>query len=475
MLAKVALRWRLTLAFAVGMAVVLVSLGAFVHLRLRSDLTESIDEGLLSQAQFVATAADRGASLSAGGAIVDADDALAQVLDASGAVITSASPLAERPFVSKAQLIGAGGETFLETRVDGLEHALRVLIVRSSTPGVSIVVARSLDDRNEALSRVGLLLLIGGSLALAFSTALGWVLSGAALRPVEQMRREAAAMSMSEPDRRLTVPPADDELRRLSETLNSLLERLQSSMQTERAFLDRASHELRTPLSVLKGELDLALSRPRSSQELESAIRRSSDEVAVLVALAEDLLASSRRDDGRLPVRVERFSLGELLQRLADGFAEQARTAGVAVSVRGGSGISMVADPVRVRQAVSNLVVNSLRHTSPGGTIGIGSASTEDAVSIAVHDSGPGFGPEPVAGSDQHPLGGKGWGLIVVETIARAHGGRIEIDREATGGLVTITFPKDAAKGPAKDLASDPKGDPKTDGARTDAGSGVSS
>ena len=113
MAASLPLRWRLTLGFAAGMALVLIALGVFVHARLRADLTSSIDEGLLSQAQFVSTAADRGQALSSSGAIVEADDALAQIVDASGEVVAFASPLASDPFLTPGALDAVHGRCVL--------------------------------------------------------------------------------------------------------------------------------------------------------------------------------------------------------------------------------------------------------------------------------------------------------------------------------------------------------------------------
>ena len=319
------LRWRLTLAFAAGMALVLVALALFLQVRLRADLTESIDEGLSAQAQFVSAAADRGAPLSSGGTIVDADGALAQIIDASGRVSASASPLAAEPFLSPRRSHRSATGCRPSSRPRRRASVNGCASWRSRVKdGSIVVVARTLDDRDEALSRLLIELTLGGTVALALSTFLGWVLAGAALRPVERMRRDAEAISVSEPERRLSVPEPDDELRRLAETLNSMLERLQASMQTERAFLDRASHELRTPLTVLKGELDLALARPRTPQELERALRRSSQEVEILVRLAEDLLVLSREQQGRLPMRRKSVRLDELVKRLAPGFASRA-------------------------------------------------------------------------------------------------------------------------------------------------------
>jgi two-component system OmpR family sensor kinase len=407
----------------------------FVHARLRTDLTESIDEGLTTQAQFVATAADRGASLSSAGTIVEADDALAQVLDRDGEVTAFASPLATEPFVSAAELASVSDPTFVETWGASVDQSVRVLALPRGD-GSFIVVARTLDDRDEALSTLAVELAVGGAAALVLSTGLGWALAGAALRPVERMRREADAISVSEPERRLSVPEANDELCNLAETINMMLERLQTSMQTERDFLDRASHELRTPLTVLKTELDLALARPRTIAALEAALRASSHEVETLVRLAEDLLVLSRQRDGRLPVRKEPVHLDELLDRLGAAFAVQARAAEVQVHVQVEPGLELSADPVRLRQAISNLLLNALQHTPAQGRIDLQGARRGDAVWIRVGDTGRGFGAERVDGAP-----GTGLGLTIVEAIVRAHGGLLEIDAEGPGGAVTVILP----------------------------------
>jgi two-component system, OmpR family, sensor kinase len=438
MLARLPLRWRLTLAFAGGMALVLVALGTFLQYRLHEDLTESIDEGLLSQAQFVSAAADRGAPLTAGGGIVDADDSLAQVVDSNGVVLTAASALADEPFLPADRLPRGGGSASLETRVPGIDRPVRVLAIHREKAGreTFVVTARTLDDREEALSTLRTELFFGGAAALMISTGLGWIVAGAALRPVERMRLEAQAISVSEPGRRLTLPEAHDELRRLATTLNEMLERLQTSMQAERGFLDRASHELRTPLSVLKGELDLALARARTPQELEAALRSCAQEVDTLVRLAEDLLVLSRLRGGALPIRKEAVDVDALLRRVADGFEPRAHERAVRLEVRTEAGLHAQVDPTRIRQAVSNLVDNALRYVPETGLVTIEAARTRDGIRLSVLDTGPGFG-------NGHDLvGSAGLGLSIVQAVVQAHGGDVRIGAGEQGGaLVTITVP----------------------------------
>ena len=165
--------------------------------------------------------------------------------------------------------------------------------------------APPLEDRDETLSGFLTELLLIGPAALLAASLLGYGLAAAALRPVEAMRAEAAAISGSEPGRRLPLPESRDEVRRLGETLNAMLGRLEAALERERAFVADASHELRTPLALLKAELELALRRPRSPEELEQALRSAAGETDRLVRLAEDLLVLARSDQGRLALHTE--------------------------------------------------------------------------------------------------------------------------------------------------------------------------
>src|SRR5205085_12035881 len=138
------------------------------------------------------------------------------------------------------------------------------------------------------------------------------------------MRRRAAAITAATPGARLPVPPAHDEISRLAETINDMLGRLEAAFRHERRFVADASHELRTPLALLRTELELALRRTRSREELEAAVRSAAEETERLTRLAEDLLLVARADQGELPVRREAFQAQEVLGRVAGRFAAQA-------------------------------------------------------------------------------------------------------------------------------------------------------
>ena len=126
------------------------------------------------------------------------------------------------------------------------------------------MIGATLGDRADSLHQLLVVLAVGGPTALLLSSAVGWAVAGAALRPVERIRRRASDISQSDPHARLPVPATRDALSRLAVTLNSLLSRLHAALEREHRFVDDASHEIPAPLAVLKAELDLALSRPRT-------------------------------------------------------------------------------------------------------------------------------------------------------------------------------------------------------------------
>jgi two-component system, OmpR family, sensor kinase len=440
------IRTRLTLASALMVAIVLATAGAFVFLRLRSDLLETVDAGLRSRADALLAAPD---GLATGLRLVESDEAFAQVIGDDGAVVASSSGIGDAPLVTAATPLG-----FVEAEVrtsEGEVITARLFVVDAGGGSV-LVVGASLDERDEALARLAAAMVIGGPVALAVVVVVIWLVVGAALRPVDAMRSEAAAISASEPGRRLPIPDTGDELARLGETLNAMLERLEGAIERERRFVDDASHELRTPLSNLKAEIDLAIRRSRTVEELERALSSASEETDRLSRLAEDLLVLARADRGRLPVRRQPVRLDGLIGSAVEPFAARAAERDVEIAVAVEDDLRADVDELRIRQALGNLVDNALRQTPAGGRVTVRAARENGSLRLEVRDSGPGFPEaflpiafEPFARPDlgrARPEGGTGLGLAIVRAVAEAHGGRAEASNLGGGGAaVVLTLP----------------------------------
>jgi signal transduction histidine kinase len=297
----------------------------------------------------------------------------------------------------------------------------------------------SLGDRDELLRTLLVLMSVLGPVALLLATYAGYRLAGAALRPVESMRREAAEISAATSARRLPLPESRDEVRRLGQTLNEMLERLDAGLHRERRFVADASHELRTPLALLKTELELSLRRPRTPEELEGALRSAAEEVDRLARLAENLLLLERSQSDGAPLQRTSLPARDLLETVAGRFEAEGR----GLEVDAAAGLVLSGDRLRLEQALGNLVDNAIRHGS--GRVLLTARRDGDAVVLGVADEGSGFPPEFAEraferfsrADEARSAGGAGLGLAIVDAVARAHAGSASV----SGSTVTITLP----------------------------------
>ena len=344
--------------------------------------------------------------------------------------------------------------TFLEQPVPGIEGTARILARPAAGPGGTavVVVGASLEDRDEALSGLLASFAIGGPIAVLIASGIGYLLAAAGLAPIEAMRSRASEVSLERGGERLPLPGADDEVRRLGETLNEMLARLEASFERERQFVADASHELRTPLAVLKTELETALRRAEAGSELRRSLAAALEEADGLIQLADDLLLIARAAEGELPVRPEAVEVEELLARTRDRFADRAAEQGRMIEVDVPAGLRARLDPLRIRQALGNLVDNALRHGA--GLISLRARETADRLQIEVVDEGGGFAAEvtPHAfdrfarGDAPRTPGGAGLGLAIVRVIAAAHEGTATIVESEAGATVRLSFPRSPAR-----------------------------
>ena len=415
------LRLRLTLAFGLVMAAVLAATGLVVYGIFRSDLNHTIDSSLRARATEVASSRR----------VSGTGEDFAQLVSPRGTVLAGSPNLHGRVLLTRAQI--ARAPAFIERAgIAGFDGRLRMRLQRA---GSEIAVAgESLGERDDSLRTLGLLLAGGMAVALLLACLAGYGVATGALRPVEAMRRRAAAITGARAGERLPVPKSADELARLGETLNEMLDRLEEALARERAFVADASHELRTPLAILKTEIELALRRGRSPQELRAALESAREETDRLVRLAEDLLVIARVEQGRLPLRPEELDVGELLDGVAERYGVRAEDAG---------GLRVRGDRTRLEQALGNLVDNGKRHGA--GEVTLRAVARDRTVELHVTDEGEGLPPDfaPRAfqrftrADEARSRGGAGLGLAIVASIAASHGG----SAHAEGADVWIQLP----------------------------------
>lgn len=457
-LQRLSVRIRVTLALTAVMAVVLAATGLFVYLRLASELDATVDQGLRARAgDLSALVGNRQVSMTPVGRslLTEEGENLAQVLSSSGRVVDSTPTLRGAPFLTSGELARALRRTtrLYGKRVPGEGDRVRVLATPVRVGGSTsvVVVGAPLEDRRDALRSLAGLLLIGGPIALLLAALAGYAATAAALRPVERMRRRASEIQAARPSERLPVPPADDEIGRLGHTLNALLARLEETLERERTFVSDASHELRTPLAIVKAEIELALRDGATGEEHRAALASVGEETDRLIQLAEDLLVIARSDQGRLPIRAERVLVIELFEDVRRRFERRAAAAGVAITATAVVDLTVEGDPLRVEQALGNLVDNALRHG--GSTVELRGEVTATGVELHVVDDGAGFPPGFVGSAFERftradsarERGGSGLGLAIVRAIAEAHSGTARAGGRADGGSgasVTLLLPR---------------------------------
>jgi heavy metal sensor kinase len=440
------IRLRVTAAFALAMAAVLTSTGWFLYVRLGSHLETALNNELRLRAQDLAALVRQphGSLASDGGNLVEHGESYAELLDPSGRVLDATAPLGGVGLLEPRELRESLRAPIFADRssVPGLDEPSRVLAipVRRAGRTLVLVVGATKQDRAETLAGLRDELLIAGPAALVLASLIGYLLAGLSLRQVESMRRRAAAISAETPGGRLPVPPTGDELERLGETLNAMLDRLEAALERERDFVADAGHELRTPLALLRTELELALRHAVSREELRTAIRSSSLEVDRLTQLAEDLLLIARSDRGKLALKLETLDAAELLSTVATRFQWRADEARRSLTRETESGAQIRGDRLRLEQALANLVDNALRHGE--GRIRLAATASNGGVELHVQDEGRGFPAQfldsaferfarPQRGREG---AGSGLGLSIVRAIVEAHGGEAHAANSPDGG-----------------------------------------
>jgi signal transduction histidine kinase len=441
---RLPIRVRLTAAFALAMVLVLAAAGLFVYLRLKDDLDDNIRAGLETRSRAVAAAGSADA-----GAPDEGEEGFAQLLSRTGRVLSSSGG-ARGATLSSAELErAAGGVVMVDRRVPGVEGTARVLARPADRPPRAAVVAvgQTLEDRDETLAGLAASFAVGGPVAVLVASIAGYLLAATGLRPVEAMRRRARDVSLSRAGERLPLPAARDEIRRLGETLNEMLNRLQRSFERERRFVADAGHELRTPVAIVKTELEGAVRSGDYGPDVREALVAAIEECDHLAQLAEDLLVVARSAEGELPVQLEELPADQLLEDVRARFADRAGQRSRRIRVEAEDGLRLNGDPLRVRQALGNLVDNALRHGD--GEIVLRSRRANSGVELEVSDRGPGFEPaiadrafERFARGDRaRTRGGTGLGMAIVRAVADAHGGRAEIVPGGEGATVRIWLP----------------------------------
>ncbi|MET0727090.1 MAG: ATP-binding protein [Acidimicrobiales bacterium] len=434
---RVGLRVRLVALVAIG-ATAVTTLAA---LALYRDLSGEVSDAITTELRV--RMGDLAADLDDPTAVATQRPVIAQVIDPSGQVTV---PDGASALLSSDELAALDGELVVDRAVPGIGGDARLLaqpLETASGRRVVGVAATSTAALERTRDRLVLVLLVASPALTAAVTLTAWVLAGAALRPVRRMARRAETISMAAPGERLPQPPGHDEIAELGHTLNAMLQRIESTIAHERAFIDDASHELRTPLAVLRGELELAVSDD-DLPSIKRSVHSSLEETDRLARLAENLLTLARADAGGTS-HTRPTNLTEAARAAAARLGARPtitlRIDGPDAVVRGTS--------EWVDQIVTNLLVNALDHANR--TVDVQISPVDSGYRLSVADDGPGFPADllPRAfdrftrGDDARGRGGTGLGLAIVAALAHSLGGEVHARNGPPlgGAHVEVTLP----------------------------------
>jgi heavy metal sensor kinase len=457
-LARLPVRARVTAWYVLLLALILATLGSFLLLRMRADLVAEVDEGLDAQAAGV-LADDDGLAVISGRPVagLPPGETAAELVSATGQIKERAGSTApDQSLLSPAMLrrVLAGHQVRAEVRVGPERVGYRVLALRrnAGVSGTALVLAAPLADVDRSVERLRLLLAVAGPVALALAGGGGWLLTRAALRPVDRMTEQADAIGADRLGDRVSVPDAADELTRLARTLNGMLERIEHGVVTQRRFVADASHELRTPLAVMRAELEVALRDHNRAADASEVLDSAAEEVARMSRIVDDLLTLAHRDENRLELLLETVDLGKVATGVAVQLRPLAEAAGVQLAVEAPAGAVVLADRARLSQVVTNLVDNAVKFTGAGGSVRVRVWEAGDRAGLAVADTGPGIAPEHLRRvfdrfyrldpARSRARGGSGLGLTICRELVEAHGGRIWAESvEGAGSTFSLALP----------------------------------
>jgi heavy metal sensor kinase len=430
---------RLTLLFASLSAILISVLGGSLYAWVGRGHAATAEREITTrftqfqerfQAEYPGTGEEFGQQMRS---FLAASDAAAEIRRADGSVL----------FVSDGYGVNRSDLPTRRGRVTAItgESFAAGLVLRTSAVG-------------EPLRELRLYFALFAAPGLALSSFVGYFLARRALRPVEEIRRNAERISRANLSERVPLPSSRDEIHDLARTFNEMLDRLEAAVDDLKNLAADAAHELRTPLANLRAEIDTAVQEPRTSEEHEKVLMSVADEVARMTRIVSDLFTLSRMDLRQHALEKRRIELKPLLEEARETWTAAADRRRIEIRLEGADA-PIQGDPSAVSRIFMNLVENAVKYNREGGRITLSLERAPDAVKVRVADTGIGIEPENLPKlfrrfyrTDQarsRETGGAGLGLAIVKSFVEAHGGRIQVESvPEVGTTFTLTFPSAA-------------------------------
>ncbi len=307
----------------------------------------------------------------------------------------------------------------------------------------TLIIGLDARPTEAEIRQLQLAFLLALPVALALVGLGGWIVAGRALRPLRMISETAANMTSTGMDRRIPVSDEDPEIRRLIDTLNHMMDRLEQSFRQATRFSADASHELKTPIAIMRGELENAIHEAAPGSPIQKLLSSLLDETHRLTGITRSLLLLSRADAGQLVPAFEEVSLSELLPELLEDTEVLAAEAELELKAQIATDIRVMADSLLLRSAFLNVLINAVKYNKPGGFIRVELKADGRKARITVANSGPGIPTGEQAlifdrfqradQSRERRIDGIGLGLSLTRELLHAHHGSVELEESRPG------------------------------------------
>ncbi len=304
-------------------------------------------------------------------------------------------------------------------------------------PFFIIQIAKPLSEIEKTLTRLGLIIAVIIPLGVALACLAGWFLAKRFLSPVDQMIQQARKITAAYLRSRLPRTHTQDELDRLAETLNEMIDRLEASTRAVQEFSSNVSHEFKTPLTIIRGEIDLALRRARSQEDLQRTLEVISEEVDGLIRLVDDLMFLVRNDAKQLSLQKKKLMLTPTVEQVLRLYQERAHQAGIELVLESHAEAEVFGDEIYLKRLFANLLDNAIKFTKSNGKVIVRvEVPGRDKVVVKVEDTGIGIDPVTLGNlgtrfcrADQaRSKDGAGLGVSIVRAICDAHQGSLRFE-----------------------------------------------
>jgi heavy metal sensor kinase len=455
------LRFRLTAWYFLSLAVILALFGFGARFAMQTSLFEAVDHDLRTRIQDVRQFIEHQMNVGPGQlmnefreqSMLGVGGSLLQVCDESGAVLLRSARLGEYPLSLMQPCSANSGIEYKTGRTE--RSSLRVASQAVTVKGkrFTIQVAEPMHEFEESMERFEGMLLVAAPLFLILASLGGFWMSRRALAPVDRITRDARLISISNLSRRLEVPRANDELQRLTQTLNEMLDRIDKSVRRMVQFTADASHELRAPLTLIYTAAEFSLRRERKPEELLDAMRKVVRESARTASLVDDLLVLARADSGTDELRVAPVDLAAVARNVYEQVLTLAKPKHIQVSIdHAEEQVIVQGDEEALARLFLILLDNAVKYTPDNGQISFKVRSRDSHAEAIIRDTGIGIAAEDLPHiydrfwrADKvrsRNLGGAGLGLSIALWIVQQHGGEIEARGEiGQGSQFTVRLP----------------------------------